>query len=369
MEITNVHVTKLAVDLDRPLGVSNHRSIDKRTAAIVVIETDAGITGIGEGVGPEAYEIETIVEKKYAPQLLGEDPLERERHWQTLVATDVYRDQKGAELSAASGVDMALWDIAGKHHGEPVHRLLGGDTAGTGTVRAYASDLFWDEPANMAGRAADYVDRGFPAVKTHLGNGIEADRTRVQAIQDAIGDAHLMVDMNCGCDRVEALKIGRMLEDAGVYWYEEPLPPRDIEGYVHLREKLAIPLAGGENEFTKWGFRRLFENGALDYAMPDVMRCGGLTEAKKICALAEAFEVTVSPHSFTTGVGLAATMNLIASTPNGEWLEFDTTGYELLEGMFKSPPEIDSDGFVQLPTEPGLGVELSDQVVETYGVE
>lgn len=361
-------VTKLGVELEEPKRISADREFDYRSAAIVTVETDSGLTGIGEGYGPEPYIVETIVEEKYRPRLLGEDPLDRERLWQGMLVLDTYWDRKGQGVSAASGVDMALWDLAGKYHDEPLYRLLGGDTTGEGSVRAYASDLFWDDPESMAATAEEHVDRGFDAVKTHLGRGLAADERRVEALEASIGDAHLMVDMNCGYGRAEALRVGRMLDDHDVYWYEEPLSPYDVDGYADLRRAIETPIAAGENEYTKWGFKDLFDANAVDYAMPDIMRCGGITEAKKICALAEAFNVTCTPHSYTTGVGLAATVHLVASSPACEWLEFDVTDFPLYESFFHDPLEID-DGRVGLPSAPGLGVELTDEIVETYGVE
>lgn len=366
MEITDIRTVTLEVPLGEPLGVSNNREIDTRAAAIVVVETDAGIIGLGEGVGPEPYIVERIVEEKYAPRLIGEDPLDVERLWEKMLTKDLYWDRKGQGVSAASGIDIALWDIAGKHYDVPVYRLLGGSANGTDRLRAYASDLFWDDPDVLAERAADYVDRGFDAVKTHLGRGIEEDERRVEAIRAAIGDAELMVDMNCGYGRADAYRAGQMLADYDVYWYEEPLSPYDIEGLAELREQLSVPIAAGENEYTKWGFRELFEAGGVDYAMPDAMRCGGLTEGRKIAALAEAFDVVCTPHCYTTGVGLAATMHLLASTPAGEWLEFDVTEFPLYETLFAAPLDVE-DGTVRLPSEPGLGVELPDGVVDQYG--
>jgi L-alanine-DL-glutamate epimerase-like enolase superfamily enzyme len=365
MEITDVRVERIEVPLDRPLGVSRGRSISARGAAFVVVETDAGITGIGEGVGPESSIVERIVEEKYAPRLIGEDPLDIERLWRSMVTDTVYKDLKGQGLSAASGVDIALWDIAGTHHGVPVYRLLGGPVGSD--LKPYASDLFWRDPETMAERAGSYVDRGFAGVKTHLGRGIDADEERVAAMRDAIGDAELMVDMNCGYDRPDARRVGRMLEEYDVYWYEEPLSPYDVDGLAALREELAVPLAAGENEYTKWGFRELFEADAVDYAMPDVMRCGGITEATKVCALAEAHGTVVSPHCFTTGVGLAATMHVSAASPACEWLEFDPTDFPVYEALFETPPTLD-DGRIALPEEPGLGVGLDEDVIAEYRV-
>jgi L-alanine-DL-glutamate epimerase-like enolase superfamily enzyme len=369
MEITDVSVTKLRADLETPNAISKGRSSDSRPAAIVEVETDEGITGIGEGYGPNPHIVETIVERKFAEKLVGENPLDVERLWEEMVRGYTYWDQKGQGVSAASGVDMALWDVVGKHYDAPVHRLLGGDARGTGRVRAYASDLFWDDPGAMAEKAAGYVDEGFAAVKTHLGNGRDADEARVEAILDAIGDAKLMVDMNCGYERHDALRVGKMLEGYDVYWYEEPLSPYDVDGYAWLHRKLDVPIATGENEYTRWGFKDLFEAEAVDFAMPDLMRCGGITETKKICSLAGAFGVTPTPHNFSTGVGLAATLQVVACSPESEWLELDVTGYDLYEPFLASPLDIDDEGRVAVPTDPGLGVELPDDVVEEYGIE
>lgn len=387
MEIAEIRTVPLAVDLDEPAGVSRGREIGRRAAALVVVETRDGRRGIGEAVGPAPATTERLIEAELAPTLVGEDPLDVERHWAAMCTADLYDHPRGERTAAASGIDIALWDLAGKHYGAPVHRLLGGGAGGPGAagdgtaadggaargaptadgrLRAYASDLFWDDPDAMAERAAGYVDRGFEAVKCHLGRGRDADEARVRAMREAVGDAELMVDVNCGYDRAEALRVGRMLEEYGVYWYEEPLEPRDVEGLAELRRKLATPIATGENLFTKWGFRELFAAGAADYAMPDAMRCGGLTETRKVLALAEAFDVVPTPHCFATGVGLAATAQAMATSPAARWLELDVTGFPLLDPLLADGLDLD-DGTVGVPSGPGLGVELPDDVVEEYG--
>lgn len=366
MKITDVKVIKLGVQLPKPLGLSKGREFNFRGAALVIIDTDEGIQGIGEGYGPESYIVKTIVEQKLKPWLIGQDPLDIERLWCRMLTTTVYWDQKGQGVSAVSGVDMALWDIAGKHYGVPIYKLLGGDARGNGKVQAYASDLFWDTPEIMAESARKFALQGFPAVKTHLGRGLTEDEKRVKAIKDVIGDVDLMIDMNCGYNRVEALKVGKMLEKYDIYWYEEPLSPYDIAGLAYLKDKLDIPIATGENEYTKWGFKELFLKNAVDFAMPDIMRCGGITETKKICALAEAFDVICTLHNYTTGVGLAATLQVMACTPNCEWLEFDVTDYVLYESLLKNPLEIDGKGMVKIPTDPGLGVELKNHLIDNY---
>jgi L-alanine-DL-glutamate epimerase-like enolase superfamily enzyme len=369
MKITDVSVVTMGVKLKEPVGLSRGRQIGFRGAAFVVIDTDEGIQGIGEGYGPEYFNIKTIVERKYAPMIKGEDPLDIERIWRKMLMEPVYWDQKGQGVSAASGVDMALWDLAGKFYDAPVYKLMGGDAKGEGRIKAYASDLFWDTPEKMARSAKKHLKQGFQIVKTHLGNGLKADEERVAAINDAIGGADLMVDMNCGYDRIDALKLGRMLEKHGVFWYEEPLSPYDVDGYAWLKSKLEIPIATGENEYTKWGFKELFLKNGVDYAMPDIMRCGGITETKKICAMAEAFDIAVSPHSYTTGVGLAATIHVMACTPNCQLLELDVTPYPLFEALLKNKLKIDSEGYIKLPETPGLGVHLPENLIKKYGVE
>jgi L-alanine-DL-glutamate epimerase-like enolase superfamily enzyme len=367
MKITDVKVIQLGVQLPKPLGLSKGREFNFRGAALVIIDTDEGLQGIGEGYGPESFIIKTIIEQKLKPLLIGQDPLDIERLWHRMLTTTVYWDQKGQGVSAASGVDMALWDIAGKYYNVPIFKLLGGDARGNGKVQAYASDLFWDTPEIMAESAREFALQGFPAVKTHLGRGRTEDEKRVKAIKDAIGDStELMIDINCGYNRVDALKVGKMLEKYDIYWYEEPLSPYDIAGLAYLKNKLDIPIATGENEYTKWGFKELFLKNAVDFAMPDIMRCGGITETKKICALAEAFNVICTLHNYTTGVGLAATLQVMACTSNCEWLEFDVTDYALYESLLKNPLEIDGKGMVKIPTDPGLGVELKDNLVDQY---
>lgn len=379
MEITDVEVTKLAASLDDPNRVANDRAASTRSAAIVEVHTDEGLRGVGEGYGPNPHIVETIVEEKYRDALICRDPRNVERLWDEMVQGYTYKDQKGQGISAASGVDIALWDLVGKYYDAPVYRLLGGDGHPDASgddrtrVRAYASDLFLPsdhDPEAMAERAAEYVKEGFQAVKTHQTHDLDRMEDNLAAIRDAIGDgAELMVDMNCAFDRPKALRGGRICEAYDAYWYEEPLAPHDYEGYANLAAELDVPIATGENEYTKWGFKQLFDRGAVDYPMPDVMRVGGLTEAKKVCTLAEASGVVPTPHSFSTGVGLAATLHLFAATPACQWLEYDTTGYDLYDVFLRSDVDVDDSGRIAVPEDPGLGVELPDHFVDEYGIE
>ncbi len=362
MRITGVEVVQLRKPMRKPLVVS--RGIfGARTAILVLVHTDEGITGLGESVGDPSGVV-PIIRDQLTPLLIGESPFDIERLWEKMYTSRVYWDLKGALVIAMSGIDIALWDIKGKRLGVPVYQLLGG--ACRGEIRAYASDLFWDEPEVMAEAAGTYVHEGFPIVKTHIGKDLDGDIARVKAIRRAIGDdAGLMIDINCGYDRPTAVRMGRRFEEFDPFWYEEPLRPHDVEGCRQLRSQVRIPLAVGENEFTKHGFLELFKQEAVDYVMPDPARVGGLTEMKKIAALAEAYNLVVSPHNFSSGILLAATLHFMASTPTADLLEFDVTGTGIYEELLIEPLKV-TGGFVDIPQGPGLGVVLKDEVRERY---
>ena len=226
--------------------------------------------------------------------------------------------QKGVAIAAISGVDIALWDIKGKALGLPIHALLGG--AFRDRVRAYATGLYFrrvdDQPAALAREAAAYAAQGFTAVKMKVGLGLAADRRNIQAVREAIGpDITLMADANHAYDAKEAIRVGRVLEQAGAYWFEEPVSPEDVDGYVEVKAALDLAIAGGEAEFTRWGFRELLRRRAVDIVQPDTCSAGGLTECKRIMALASAFGVQYTPHVWGSAVGLTASLHLAATVP------------------------------------------------------
>ncbi len=364
MKITDVEVVLLKKPMPKPLVVSRG-AMAARAAILVLVHTDEGIIGLGECVGDPSGVV-PVIREQLRPLLLKEDPLDIERLWEKMYASRIYWDLKGTLVIALSGIDIALWDIKGKALGVPVHQLLGG--ACRDAVRAYASDLFWDDPRVMAETAARYVADGFSIVKTHIGKDPEGDIVRLKEIQKAIGDdAGLMIDINCGYDRATAVRMGRRFEEFNPFWYEEPLRPYDIAGYRGLRTQVNIPIAMGENEFTKHGFLELFKQESLDYVMPDAARAGGITETKKISVLAEAFNLIVSPHNFSSGILLAVTLHLMASTPNADLLELDVTGTAIYEELLVEPLEI-KGGLVSIPRGPGLGVILTDDTRTRYAV-
>lgn len=363
MKITDVQAYVLRKQLERPLLTSRSDGA-VRTHVLVQVMTDAGITGLGEGLGHSGV-IKGIVDELLGPRVLGADPFEVTALYRRMVEGDVLWDLKGSLLCAASAIEIACWDIKGKALGVPVYQLLGGRVRDR--IEAYASDLFWAPPDAMARDAARWVEQGFRVVKCHIGRLPPAQETvRVRAMRQAIGpDAGLMIDLNCGYDLDTALEAARRWAEYDIFWLEEPLSPYLVEPLARLRAAVDIPIAAGENEFTAHGFKPLFDHGALDYAMPDVARAGGLGETQRICALAAAYGVPVSPHSFGSGVHLAATLHLMAATPNTKLLELDVAGMSVMHDLFLQPLQV-VEGHVLVPDTPGLGVELSPATIHTY---
>lgn len=363
MKITDVQAYVLRKRLDRPLATSRSDG-DVRSHLLVRVTTDAGFTGLGEGLGHSGV-IKSIVDDLLGPRALGADPFDITALYRRLVEGDVLWDLKGSLLCAASAIEIACWDLKGKALGVPVWQLLGGRLHDR--IEAYASDLFWGPPEIMARDAARWVEQGFRAVKCHIGRLRPAEEAvRVRAMREAIGPGPgLMIDLNCGYDYDTAREAARRWAEHEIFWLEEPLSPYLVDALARLRTAIEIPIASGENEFTIHGFKPLFERGAVDYAMPDVGRAGGLAETQRICALAAAHGVAVSPHSFGSGVHLAATLHLMAATPNTKLLELDVAGMSVMHELFVEPLRV-VDGHVLVPDNPGLGVELAAATLSAY---
>ena len=340
---------------------------DTRTAMLVEIETDSGLVGWGECYGPAR--VNSAVVKEIAPWLIGEDPLRTDHLWQSVYARLRDHGQKGVVIQGLSGIDIALWDIKGKHFGVPVHRLLGGPLRTE--VRAYATGLYrrksGDPGKYLAEEAASYVAEGFGAVKLKVGFGIEEDAAMACAVRAAIGrDVALMVDANHAYDAVAAIRLGRMIEELDIGWFEEPVLPEDIAGYRAVKAAITIPVAGGECEFTRFGFRDLLASRAIDIVQPDTCAAGGLSECKKIADMAEAFSVRYNPHVWGTGIAIAASLQLLAVLPSHTptslapvepMLEFDRTEHPIRQSILVTPIE-HIGGVVRVPGGPGLGIEV-----------
>ncbi|MCP5152613.1 MAG: mandelate racemase/muconate lactonizing enzyme family protein [Ectothiorhodospiraceae bacterium] len=364
MKITDVRVVQLARPLDRPQRNAQGGRAE-RVFNFVVVETDAGITGLGDAFGDEALMV-AIVERRLRGMVVGLDPTDIPTLWQRVFASRAFWEIGGSFLCGISAIEVACHDIWGKAEGVPVSTLLGG--ARRDRIEAYASDLHWEEPERMAATAASYVERGFRYVKTHVGAaGEEArDLERIARIRAAIGpDVGFMVDINTAFDRARALEFGQAIAEFDPFWYEEPLSPLDHAGHAELRRALGMPIATGENLYTVHGFEPLLAAGGCDFAMPDILRCGGIAQTRAICEAAAAHGVVPTPHNFSSGVGTAATLHLMAAMPETRLLEYDPTGTAIADELFVEPLVVE-DGHVAVPTGPGLGVRLDPVSMERW---
>lgn len=373
MRIADVRTHVLEAPLTEPFHWSfNGTSV--RQACIVEVVAEDGKVGWGECFGPAA--LNAAIVRAYGARLVGRDALATEAIWEDLYGA--YRDQgqKGLAISALSGVDIALWDLKGKHYGAPVHRLMGGPIRST--VRAYATGTYrvdhGDPLEYIVDEVAGYQDQGFHAAKLKIGFDVEADVALLRAVRRKVGPRFgLMVDANHGYDVVDAIAFGRRAAEFDVGWFEEPVIPEDLDAYVEVRRGQPIPVAGGECEFTRLGFRNVFAKGAIDILQPDTCAAGGLSECKKIADMAGAFGVRYVPHVWGTGIALAASLQLLAVLPHNPlrrtpWepiLEFDRSEHPFRQAVLKAPLEHER-GVVRIPTGPGLGIEVDRAALEKY---
>ena len=353
--------------------------VDKRVGLVVEVETDAGLTGWGDGYGPP-WALATVIEKYYAPRLIGRSPLAGDALWEELYNSLRDHGQRGVPIQALSALDIALWDLRGKHFGAPVHVLMGGPVRSS--VRAYATGLYRrtdDRTENhrlLAGEARSYLDAGFTAMKTKVGFGFDDDIALVEMLRETIGGGvELFVDANHGCDRVQAARLARAMQPLDIGWFEEPVEPEDVAGYAELRTRTSIPIAGGECSFTRHDFRRILEAGAMDVIQPDTASCGGLTEAKRIADMAWTHGIRYNPHVWGTGIGLAAAMQLLAVLPtttpafgaHQPLLEYDSTPHPFRQDLLVEPVRVEG-GVAYVPDGPGLGVKVRREVLDRWRV-
>jgi len=364
MKIIEIRVHLLHKKLSTSMNISRG-GFNVRTHAIVEVITDQGINGLGEGVGDAAL-VKAIIETRLEQLAIGLDPMNIEKMRMSLIDSQVYFESKGSVICAASAIEMACWDIKGKALGVPVYQLLGG--LFHNTLDTYVSDVYWEtDPLVMAKNAERIMDMGYTNIKAHLGCRPPRDETqRVEILRKVVGvDGKLMIDLNAGYTPLEASEACRMWEQFQLHWLEEPLNPAQINALADLRRQMLIPIACGENEFRLSGFKQLFDKKSVDVAMPDIGRAGGIQEVKNICVLAESYGVTVSPHNFSSGILLAATIHLMASTQNAALLEYDSSGNAVYQDLLVEPLEI-KNGRVTVPHHPGLGVHLPADILKQY---
>lgn len=348
-------------------------------AVIVTLRTDDGLEGYGSaGVGNGAALY--ILEQSLRPIVLGANPFDVELLWEKMFRSTINFGRKGVALEAISAIDIALWDLMGKATGQPVYNLLGGRTRDR--IAVYASRLYANRDlGRLAREAASFRKQGFTAVKQRFGfgprdgaRGMQANLALLRTVRDAVGpDVEIAADAYMGWDVPYAIRMIRMIEDAGLNlaWIEEPVIPDDIDGYAKVRREVRTPISGGEHEFTRYGFRDLIAREAVDILQPDVNRVGGITEARKIWALAAAHGLRVIPHA-----GQSHNYHLVIShmcSPMAEYfpapeegapLDDDTLFWEIFSGEPKA-----ENGCVALSGRPGLGLELNRERMHEWAVQ
>ncbi len=373
MRITDVKTYVLDAKLEEAFAYSQ-AWYERRGAMLVEIIGEDGNSGWGEAFGPAR--LTAAIVQHYRPLLIGADAFATEATWQTLY--NMLRDhgQKGLPIEALSAVDIALWDLKGRHLGLPIHRLMGGPLRNR--VQAYATGFYrkrhGDPLAYVVEEAHQRVAEGFTGIKLKLGFGLEDDMRLCAAVRRAIGDrVSIMVDANHAYDATAAIRLGRSIQDLDLAWFEEPVPPEDLAGYREVKAALTVPIAGGEAEFTRWGFRQLITERCMDILQPDVCAAGGISECKKIADMANAFGMRVNPHVWGTGVGLAASLQLIATLPHNPpglvplepLLEFDRSEHPIRMAVLQSPI-VQQDGWVDIPQAPGLGIEIDRAALDRF---
>lgn len=352
------------------------RAIAGRDVLLVEIHTDTGIsglgflTGLGVAHGSEMPVIEHIINASLTPMLLGEDPRNFNRLWEAMYRGTTRFGRKGAAVRAISGVDIALWDLIGKAANMPVYKLLGGYRD---RVKIYASGGFYT-PRNAISELVDemtgYVRRGFQAVKMKVGRDVRTDIKRVAAVREALGeDIDLLVDANEAWDVATAMAFIKGVEHCNVYWLEEPVAPDDINGFAQLTALGTVPVAAGENEYTRYGFRDLIQNRAVHVVQPDVTRVGGISEWMKVAHMAAAWNMPCVTHAVQE-----VHISLVAAVPNAPMMEYFTPDQYLqtfLSQLFPKPQGLHAicDGYVDVPQEPGLGLAFDAELAERYTVK
>ncbi|MGE0007818.1 MAG: mandelate racemase/muconate lactonizing enzyme family protein [Parvibaculaceae bacterium] len=387
MKIARIEATWVSIPIAEE---RQHRSdfgqIRTFDAAIVRVDTDTGITGWGEGKNAAGSAgtyagLVTLINREFAPRLLGRDPRDISVIWDALyngvrahhaaarghAMPDMAR--RGLTIAAISAIDIALWDIAGKSMNVPVWRLLGGRKADK--MPAYASGG-WADARTIGDELKGYVAQGgFRAVKMRIGamDGTpQASAERVKAARAALGpDVEIMVDSHGTFTVAEARRFAHLVRDCDLAWFEEPVTADDKAGMAEVRASSMIPIAAGESEFTRFDFRDLIIQRAVDIMQPDLAICGGITEARRIDALAAAFNLRLAPHLWAGAPAFFAGLHLAAASSSSHILEYSLGANPMLHDLVEE--EVGAKGgLIAIPDRPGLGITVREDVVARHAV-
>ena len=365
MKITDVEVVYLRLPI-----IDASRCDGTQDTLMIRVHTDNGITGIGE-IDSSPAVARAVVETQASHSianglkelLVGEDPFDIERLWHRMYQGTLYFGRSGPALHAMSGIDIALWDIIGKATGRTTAQMLGGTFRDK--IKAYASLVMPDTIQGAAALAEKYMGLGYRAIKFGwgpLGRDDRFDVNAIKTLRSVIGnDIDLMVDIGHTWDAQQAIRMAKRFEEYGVFWIEEPLPPDDHQGYAHLADSVDVYIAAGEQEAGRNAYERLLRDARIDILQPDLGRCGGLTEGKKIAYMAYDRNKKVVPHAFKTGILVAASTHYVASMPHGFLLEYTVSESPLARHLVQNPVRFEN-GYVIPPEGPGLGIHIDPQI-------
>ena len=374
MEVTAIETIPVSHTLSEGRGLGDARGFGhERGTTLLRLETGSGLVGWGEAFAPGSV-VEPVVEEFFRDDVLGMDPFDVESLADRSVVDPYHFGGSVFVQSALSGIDVACWDILGKHLDRPIHRLLGGKQCES--LLPYASTMYFTERDRpIAEPIEDAVAEGFTAAKIKIGTGLDEDVERVRTAREILGDdARLMVDINGNYRADQAVRTANALAKFDITWIEEPVPPENPDGYRRVREHTDVPIAAGEAHYGRFAFKRLIDEGLVDIVQPNLARCGGLSEARRIATLASTANVGVRPHIWNSAVGLAAAVQFAASvtdypharvTPDPMMVEFDRSENPLRTDLLETPFD-PTGGELAVPQEPGLGITLDEDAVERY---
>lgn len=341
----------------------------RRDELLVVVRTDEGVHGVGSSYHAHApLAVKAIIDEKLAPMALGQDALDIQGVWEKLYYGSVYLGSSA--VCAVSGIDIALWDILGKVSGQPIARLLGG--GGVDKVVAYIGCMvLGHKPLDeLLAEVKSYLDQGYKAIKVRGGAGVERDIEVVKAARKLAGPhIDIMIDMNAAYSWPEAVRVARGLGEAGCFWMEDPFDftvANHHDDVGRLTRLGLVPIASGGNVYSRYDVRNLFERGGVDYITPDAVKCGGISEALKVAHFASAHNTIVAPHTLN-GLGQVANVHFAAAIPahvRGH-VEWDPTPHNPLRDDLLTNPIKVVDGFLTVPTSPGLGTDINWDVLKS----
>jgi D-galactarolactone cycloisomerase len=372
LKITDIkaYATSFPLPKDGNVRLGIGRAV-KKDAVVVKVTTAGGLVGWGESHHARAPStIAKLVETTLKMLVVGEDASNVQGIWKKIYTKQLASHGLGAGTAMAmSGIDMALWDIRGKATGWPLYKLLGGVSR---PIAAYAGgiSLGFQDPAELVDEAGVHLAAGYKAVKLRLGDNPKDDLARVGAIRKAFGaDLVILTDANIGYSLADARAVMPGLDECDVAWLEEPFPAHDYRSYKEAKAFGRVPLAAGENHYTRFEFSRLIDEGSVTILQPDLSKTGGITEFMKIAAMASAHKLPVHPHTSMTGLNMAASIHVLASLDDPGYFEGDVSKNNLFrDSLVSTPYQVDTHGCVKPLEGPGLGLEVDEEFLIKHPV-